>query len=227
MYFPTIIYSKGEIYMKIAIIGATGKAGTELFKEATGRDHEVTAVVRNAEKAADLLGSDANTIVKDAFDLTRDDLQGFDVIVNAFATAPQTAYLHVDLAAKLVHLFRETTTTRLFFILGAGSLLDENDELFVETIRQDPNSSAFINVPEAQLQELNFLRDVNDVKWVGVSPGAQLIEGEQTNYTSGIDHILQNDNGESLTTYSTLAKAIIDEVEAPKYHKQRFTVINK
>lgn len=227
MYFPTIIYSKGEIYMKIAIIGATGKAGTELFKEATRRDHEVTAVVRNTEKAADLLGSDANTIVKDAFDLTRDDLQGFDVIVNAFATAPQTAYLHVDLAAKLVHLFRETTSTRLFFILGAGSLLDEKDELFVDTIRQDPNSSAFIDIPEAQLQELNFLRDVNDVKWVGVSPGAQLIVGEKTKYMSGIDHILHNDDGESITTYSTLATAIIDEIEAPKYHKQRFTVINK
>ena len=213
--------------MKIAIIGATGKAGTELFKEATERDHEVTAVVRNAEKAEELLGSDANTIVKDAFDLTHDDLHGFDVIVNAFGTAPQTAYLHVDLATKLIHLFRDTTSTRLFFILGAGSLLDEKDELFVETIRQDPNSSAFIDVPEAQLLELNFLRDVNNVKWVGVSPGAQLIEGEKTKYMSGIDHILHNDDGESITTYSTLATAIIDEIETPKYHKQRFTVINK
>lgn len=213
--------------MKIGIIGATGKAGQELFTQASHRQHEVTAIVRNGEKARRLFGEDINIIEKDAFDLTKEDLENFDVIINAFATSPQTAYLHVDLATKLVYLFRNAVNTRLFFILGAGSLLDDNEKLFVETLRKAPNSHAFIKIPESQLIELNFLRDVTNVKWVGVSPGADLIEGEATNYTSGLNHLLKNKEGKSVTTYGTLAKAILDEIDSPKYHKQRFTVINR
>lgn len=36
--------------MKIGIIGASGKAGNEILKEAKKRGHEVTAIVRNASK---------------------------------------------------------------------------------------------------------------------------------------------------------------------------------
>lgn len=36
--------------MKIAIIGATGQAGSRIMKEAMDRGHEVTAIVRNASK---------------------------------------------------------------------------------------------------------------------------------------------------------------------------------
>lgn len=36
--------------MKIGIIGATGKAGSRILKEALDRGHEVTAIVRNADK---------------------------------------------------------------------------------------------------------------------------------------------------------------------------------
>ena len=39
--------------MKIAIIGANGKAGSLLVKEALDRGHEVTAVVRDSSKIAD------------------------------------------------------------------------------------------------------------------------------------------------------------------------------
>ncbi len=80
--------------MKIAIIGATGMAGTALYKESVLRGHEVTAIVRNKDKAVSLLGDGVKVIDKDVFDLTRSDLEGFDVIINAFATAPAKAYLH-------------------------------------------------------------------------------------------------------------------------------------
>ena len=36
--------------MKVGIIGATGKAGSLIMKEAIERGHEVTAIVRNAQK---------------------------------------------------------------------------------------------------------------------------------------------------------------------------------
>ena len=36
--------------MKIGIIGASGKAGSRILKEALDRGHEVTAIVRSAAK---------------------------------------------------------------------------------------------------------------------------------------------------------------------------------
>jgi len=213
---------------KIGVIGATGTAGTKIFKEAEERGHEVAAIVRNGEKANKLLGKDINLIEEDAFDLTKGDLIDFDVVVNAFGTEPETAQLHVDLARLLSGLFNEDqeNSPRFFFILGAGSLLDENDELFVETIRQAPNSEEFISVPEKQLKELNYLREEDELNWVGISPSAEFKEGEATEFKLGKNHILQNDKGESVTTSGTLAKAILDEIEDPQFEQERFTVVN-
>ena len=70
--------------MQIGIIGATGKAGSLILKEAQARGHEVTAIVRNASKISD---SSVNILEKNVLDLTNADLQGFDVVVNAFAAA--------------------------------------------------------------------------------------------------------------------------------------------
>lgn len=39
--------------MKIAIVGASGKAGSLILKEAVSRGHNVTAVVRDASKLQD------------------------------------------------------------------------------------------------------------------------------------------------------------------------------
>ncbi|TWN04863.1 hypothetical protein CHCC14568_0018 [Bacillus licheniformis] len=70
--------------MKIGIIGASGKAGSMILKEASERGHEVTAIVRSASKMAN---SDAAVIEKDIFNLTAADIKGLDVVVNAFGAA--------------------------------------------------------------------------------------------------------------------------------------------
>jgi len=103
--------------MKIAIIGATGMAGQAIYKEAIARGHDVTGIVRNAEKAKELLGDQAKLLLKDALSLQKEDLTHFEVVVNAFATAPNMAYQHVDLAAKLVAFFRvnRDATTIFYF----------------------------------------------------------------------------------------------------------------
>lgn len=214
----------GGIFMNIAIIGATGMAGREIYREAKERGHEAVAIVRNEEQAKEVLGSDAKVMIKDAFSLEKRDLEGFDVVVNAFATAPNLAYLHVDLAAKLVALFRETSSPRLFFILGAGSLFDETGERFVETIRKTPGSEAWISIPENQLKELLFLQNVENVNWVGVSPSASFTPGEKSTPVLGKDHLLTAADGKSHTTSKTMAVAVLNEIEQPMVIRGRFTV---
>ena len=66
--------------MKVAIIGANGKSGSNLVQEALKQGHEVTAIVRNKEYKND----DVKVVYKDIFELTKADLAGFDAVISAF-----------------------------------------------------------------------------------------------------------------------------------------------
>lgn len=213
--------------MKLAILGATGMAGSALYKESLSRGHEVTAIVRQKEKAISLFGDEVKVLEKDVFDLTRKDMEGFDVIINAFATAPDKAYLHLDLATKLVSMFRETKSPRLFFILGAASLLDDNDKLFLETLKHVPEAESWISIPIEAYKTLNYLRSIENVNWVGVSPSASFVAGEATTPLIGKDHLLKSSSGESIVTSKTMAIGILDEIETPQFIRTRFTVCNQ
>lgn len=213
---------------KVGIIGATGMAGSATFKAAKQAGLDVTAVVRNAAKAKELLGADIQILEKDAFALTTEDLAGFDVIVDAFSTAPAQAYLHVDLTAHLISLFRETEQPRLIFILGAGSLhTGADNHLVVEDIKKMPEAAAWINTPVNQLAELHFLQDVTNVNWVGVSPASSFVAGPAADkILYGTEDLLVNAAGESETTGDTMAQAIVKEIQEPAHKQERFTVAN-
>ena len=105
--------------MKIGIIGATGKAGSLIVKEANDRGHEVTAIVRNAGK---LTEDNVVVLEKDIFDLQAEDLQQFDVVVNAFGAPAGQEHLHVDAGKVLIEAVKGAPETRLIVIGGAGSL---------------------------------------------------------------------------------------------------------
>jgi len=57
---------------------------------------------------------------KDVFEITLSDLEDVDVIIDAFATESDQAYLQIDHAAHLIYLLRNSNK-RVGFILGAGS----------------------------------------------------------------------------------------------------------
>ena len=80
---------------KIAIIGATGRAGSQLLEEALRRGHSVTAIARNASK----LGERAGVVTKDV-DINngqalQDAVAGHDVVLSAahFSTLPASAII--------------------------------------------------------------------------------------------------------------------------------------
>jgi putative NADH-flavin reductase len=211
--------------MKIGIIGTTGEAGRAVYAEAVRRGHAATAIVRNPEKARELLGADVVVLHKDAFALVHEDLTGFDVVVNAFNAPPKHAYRHVDLAARLVGLMRESTAPRLIFILGSGSLMTGADHhLLVEDLRKTPGAETWIAIPENQLKELRFLQGVDNVQWVGVSPSKTITPGEAAGVVLGRDELLVASDGSSHVTFGTMAVAILDEIERPAHHQERFTV---
>ena len=92
--------------MKIAVICANGKEGKLIVEEAIGRGIDVTAVVRGENKSA----AD-KVIVKDLFDLTSEDLYGFDAVVDACgAWTPETQDVIPNAVKKLCELLTGTDT---------------------------------------------------------------------------------------------------------------------
>lgn len=73
---------------KVAIVCAAGKEGRLLVSEAVSRGYEVTGFVR---REGDEVILAAKKVVKDLFDLTREDLIGFDVVIDAFGAWTQSA----------------------------------------------------------------------------------------------------------------------------------------
>lgn len=214
--------------MKIFVIGATGMAGSAIVTEALKRGHEVIANGRTASKLATLKEANAGveTLAKDAFELTPADFNDVDVVVDAFSTMPNTAYLQTDLAAQLVKMFRETTTPRLAFILGAGSL-QHGDHLVLDEILADPETMPWRETAIQQKHELTFLKTVSNVNWFGISPAMLFHEGPASeNILTGTNELLVNTADNSETTSGTMAVAMLNELENPVVKYARITVAN-
>ena len=82
-----------------------------------------------------------------------------------------------------------------------------------------PGHEEWICIPEYQWKELQFLREVNNVNWVGVSPSVTFEPGENKGIILGKDELLLASDGASHTTTGTMAAAILDELEHPIHHQ--------
>ncbi|WP_211748340.1 NAD(P)-dependent oxidoreductase [Paenibacillus sp. Marseille-Q4541] len=209
--------------MKIAVIGASGKAGKLILDEAGKRGHEVTAIVRNASKV-----SGVPVIEKDIFELTTQDLTKYDVVVNAFGAAPGEEHKHVEAGQTLIQALSGAQGTRLIVVGGAGSL-------FVD----EAKTTKLIDTPEFpdlykptasnQSKNLEDLKASTDLKWTFVSPAAMFdAEGARTgSYQKGKDNFIVNSKGDSYISYADYAIAIVDEIENAAHIGERFTVVGE
>ena len=209
--------------MKIVIIGANGKSGTNLVNEALKQGYDVTAIVRNKEYKND----NVKVMYKDIFDLTKSDLAGFDAVISAFtAWTPETFPLHKKVAAHLVNLL-EGTSTRLIVVGGAGTLfVDSKGTMLMDT----PDfPAAYMGVAKATAESYFELKGRSNLLWTYVSPAGDYdASGAHTGkYTLGGDNLILNSKNESYISYADLALAIIDELKNKKFIQKRFTAVGE
>lgn len=210
--------------MKIGIIGATGKAGSLIMKEAKSRGHEVTAIVRDSQKLPE--GEDAAVLEKDLFELDSSDLSEFDVVVNAFGVPPEKAEQHVEAGRSLIDALKGAKETRLLVVGGAGSLFV--DEAKTTRLNETPEfPEAFKAIALNQSQNLADLEQSEGIQWTFLSPAAFFDpEGRRTGkYQIGEDAFLVNRKGQSYISYADYAIAVIDEIENGWHINKRFTVV--
>ena len=200
---------------KIAIIGATGRAGSQLLEEALRRGHSVTAIARNPAK----IGARAGVVSKavDALDAAALEaaVAGHDVVISAahFSTLP---------AAAVIGPVKKAGVKRLLVVGGAGSLLLPGGGRVIDS----PGFPAEYKAEAgAGAEFLAVLRQEKDLDWSFLSPSAEFVEGERTgHFRLGKDDLLVSAEGRSWITFADYAIALLDEVEKPAHSRQRFAV---
>ena len=210
---------------KVAIICAAGKQGKLLVNEAVFRGYEVTGFVRGSDKVEN---AKAKSVVKDLFDLTCEDLIGFDVVIDAFgAWTEETLPLHKTSLAHLCDIL-SGTKVRLLVVGGAGSLY-VNPEHTVQVKDLESFPDVFKPLANMQGAALDDLRKRSDVLWTFLSPAGDFVaDGARTGeYRVGGEEYFVNDKGVSRISYADYAIAMIDEVENAAHIAERFSVIGK
>lgn len=211
--------------MKIAVVCANGKAGKLIVKEAVDRGHDVTAIVRGENASAA-----QNVLVKDLFDLTTEDLAGFDVVIDAFgAWTPETLDQHSTSLAHLCDVL-SGTDVRLLVVGGAGSLY-VNPEHTAQVFQGAGFPEVFVPLATAQGKQLDEIRKRSDVKWTYLSPAGDFqADGERTGaYILAGEELTLNERGESIISYADYAIAMVDEAERTDdaHIQQRISVVRR
>jgi putative NADH-flavin reductase len=211
--------------MKVAIIGASGKAGRLILQEAIDRGHDITAIVRNASRIADL---GLSMLERDIMNISAEDVKQFDVVVNAFSAPPGSENLHVEAGKVLIEAFKGAPDTRLIVVGGAGSLFvdEEKTQRLYET---NDFPEAYFPTAKNMANNLRDLEKTNSIKWTYISPAAFFDpQGLRTGkYKVGKDNLIFNSKGESYISYADYAIAVLDEIENQKHINQRFTVVSE
>ena len=209
---------------RIAVIGGTGYAGSNIVAEAVNRGHTVVSVAR---RVADDRVPGATYIEGSLVDVPSlvAELDGVDVVVVAVAArGAMLGQVRPNVAELLTELPRDV---RVGVVGGAGgSLVAPGGERVI-----DQPSFTEEYKPEA-LEAIGILEDLESGAggrdWFYIHPAGGFgawAPGERTGtYRDGGDVIVTDADGESFISGADFAVAVVDEIESPKHSRERFTV---
>jgi putative NADH-flavin reductase len=201
--------------MKIAVIGASGNAGSRIAKELAGRGHAVTAIARNPARIAVL-----PNVVARAGDVM--DQAGLAAILRGHDVAISSVHFLDSDPAKLIGAAKASGVGRYLVVGGAGSLEVAPGVRLVTT----PNFPAQYKAEaEKGAAFLDLLGREKELNWTFLSPSALFVPGERTGkFRLGTDQLLTAADGKSSISFEDFAVALADEIERPAHIKRRFTV---
>ena len=203
---------------KIVVFGAGGRAGSRVVAEAARRGHQVTAVVRDPAKYADLERSGVTVVAGDVTDEASVAAvsAGHDAAVSAvFAADADPAQFYTSAAEALVSGLIEGGVGRVVTV-GVGTALEAAPGVAVHDTPEFPAEYRGFSVGHST--EIAIL-GASDLDWAVVTPPpAVLTEGEGTgSYRTGGTSLLPPVEGDF--SYADLALALVDEATDGKHHR--------
>jgi uncharacterized protein len=211
--------------MRIALIGANGKIGSRILKEALDRGHSVTGISRNPDfsvKNEKLTWVKADALDSDALSAA---IKGNDVLVSAFGIdwhKPETYKLFSDIARSLILAAKKAGVKRIINVGGAGSLEVAPG---LQLVDAPSFPEAWRKGADEQRKSLEVFKGEKDLDWTFFSPAIIIEPGPRTGrFRIGKDNPVFDEKGSSTISFDDYAAALIDELENPRFIKQRFTI---
>ena len=211
----------------VLLIGATGFVGSAVLNELASRGHKVIAVVRNIEKLAknDLVNAVKEDVAN--VDAIAKLAEGKDAIISAYNpgwTNPDIETLITENYPKILEAAKKSGVERLLIVGGAGTLFCAPGLRVVDSGAIPEEIMGGVR-PLGDFY-LNTLMNENDIDWVFFSPaGVFDQEGKKTgNYRLGKDDLIVDAEGNSHISVQDYADAMVNELEKPAHHKERFTI---
>lgn len=211
----------------VTLIGASGFVGTAILNELLNRGHKVTAIVRNPERVG-VKNDNLNVVKANVADTEAviEACKGKDAVISAY----NPGWTNPNIYEETLHNYplilegvKLSGVNRLLCVGGAGTL-------FCAPGLRVVDSGA---IPEAimggvkSLGEfyLNTLVNEHDIDWVFFSPAGTLEPGERTGiFRLGKDDLIVDADGNSHISVEDYAMAMVDELEKPVHHFERFTI---
>lgn len=212
---------------KTALIGASGFVGGAILNELLSRGYKVEALVRNPSKIA-VENPDLTVKKVDVADekALAEDLKGYDTVISAYNpgwTNPNIYNETLQNYPRIVEAAKKAGVKRLLIVGGAGTLFCAPGLRVVDS-----------GVIPAEIMDgvkslgkfyLDILINEKDIDWVFFSPAGAFVEGTRTGkYRLGKDDLIVDSKGNSAISVADYAKAMVDELETPAHHKERFTI---
>lgn len=212
---------------KIVLIGASGFVGSAILKEALDRGHKITAVVRHPEKISIV---HKNLVVQSGDVSFPDTVVKVSNDADAVISAYNPGWTNPDIAAETTRVYRailkgvrKSGVKRFLVVGGAGSL-------FVSPGKRLMDSGI---MPESYLPAVKALANIylidleaeKNIDWVFFSPAGNIAPGKRTGkFRLGKDDMISDAEGKSNISVEDYAVAMIDELEKPAHHRERFTI---
>lgn len=211
----------------VVLIGASGFVGNAILNELLSRGHKVTAVVRNPKKI---------NVTNSKLEIVKTDVSDTNVMVEickgkeAIISAYNPGWANPDIYEETLRNYplileaaKRSGAKRLLCVGGAGTL-------FCAPGLRVVDSGA---IPDAIMDGvkslgefyLNTLMNEKTIDWIFFSPAGTLESGKRTGkFRLGKDGLIVDENGISHISVEDYAVAMVDELENPKHHYERFTI---
>ena len=208
---------------RIAVIGGTGYAGSNIVAEAVSRGHSVVSVARSVptERVEGAIYLEGNIL--DVPGLL-EQIQEVDVVIQALSPRGEMAGKVRPATAELFAALPDNV--RLGVVGGAGGSLVAPDGARVidSGFPEEFKAEAFEAI--GVLEDLRATAETKD--WFFVHPAGGFgnwAPGERTGaYRDGGQVLVTDDNGDSFISGPDLGVAFVDEIENPKHHRENFAV---
>ncbi|MDE3195275.1 MAG: NAD(P)H-binding protein [Acidobacteriota bacterium] len=195
--------------MKVVVYGASGRSGSRILQELTGRGHTAVTPARHED---DL--SNSATIART--------ISGADAVISAYAPPQDDTDQLIGVTRRQIEAVeRAASGIRLLVVGGAGSLEVAPG---VTLTASGHLPAAWLPIAVSHEKALELLRASN-IDWTYLSPAAYFEPGERTGkFRLGKDNLIANEKGESRISMEDYAIALVDELEKPAHRRARFSI---